>query len=665
MPLPPHDRAGPSDASLADAAAAATGGLGAVLEDAGERLSEGDAAVLREARALLERVRAEPGSGEGPQAGPALFFDISDLLGYWPYNRLPTGVQRVQVNTILALLDAPEGWTIGLTCFAERDASWRVVPIGLFRDVCAMSVAGGDATAPGWRAQVAKLHAAIDAGPPLVFPHHATLVNLGTSWWVENYFMYLREAKRMSAIRFVPFVHDMIPVLFPDYCIHELVHEFIDWLDGIVEHADGFLANSDATKRDLIALAARLGRTIAPEEVGVIPLAADVPTAVGAGGEALVAQRGLRRGNYVLFVSTVEVRKNHLGAFDAWQRLLAMHGREKTPTLVCVGKRGFRSDQIYGRLETSPELRDRVLMLDRVDDEELSALYAHALFTIYPSFYEGWGLPVTESLCHGKVPLIADNSSLPQAGAGFAVPFESGSLGGLVAGLESLIFDGAARQQREERIRREYRPRDWRTVAHDLAGRLAQLPPPADDGAAAVLAPSGYYPMIRNRALGLDHHRASGELLRSGGGWWRLEDFGCWTRPSGGELRLRVAPGAARIGLWLAGLAHRATPVTVTVNDGALRVETVLQGDSRKWLFLDLPETITAGEITIHMVSTTTMTVEDPASKRRREIGVGLCGLYVVDRTSARPHLDFLEAIALDGLRDRQLPPGALRRHPA
>lgn len=662
MPLPPHGRAGASDTSLDETAAAAIEALYMMLDDV--RLSDSDAAAIRAARALLGRLRPEEQVSEEVDSNRFLFFDISDLLGYFPHNRLPTGIQRVQVNTILALLDKAEGWSVGLCCFVERDATWRSVPAGLFRNVCAMSVAGGDATAPGWRAQVASLHTAVEAGPTFVFPHGATLVNLGTSWWVENYFMYLREAKRQSAIRFIPFVHDMIPVLLPDYCIHELVHEFIDWLDGIIEHADGFLANSDATKADLIALAGRLGRTIASDEVGVIPLAAEVRSGGGPNADALVARRGLRSGNYVLFVSTVEIRKNHLGAFDAWQRLLALHGREKTPTLVCVGKRGFRSEQIYSRLETSPELRDRVLMLDRVDDEELAALYAHALFTVYPSFYEGWGLPVTESLCHGKVPLIADNSSLPQAGDGFAVPFESGSLGSFVTGLESLIFDASARQRCEERIRRDYRPRTWSEVARDIAARVAMLPAPSEDGAAALLAPPGYYPMVRNRALGLDHHRASGELLRSGGGWWRLEDFGCWTRAGGGEVRFRLTAGSTRIALWLAGLANHVTPVSVTVNGGALRVETVLHGDSRKWIFLDLPEALTSNILAIHIVGTTTMTVVDVASARSREIGVGLCGIYIFDGSSPRPHLDFVEAIALDGLRDRQLQPGALRRHP-
>jgi glycosyltransferase involved in cell wall biosynthesis len=662
MPLPPHGRAGASDTLLDETAAAAIEALYMMLDDA--RLSDSDAAAIRAARALLGRLRPEEQVSEEVDSNQFLFFDISDLLGYFPHNRLPTGIQRVQVNTILALLDKAEGWSVGLCCFVERDATWRSVPAGLFRNVCAMSVAGGDATAPGWRAQVASLHTAVEAGPTFVFPHGATLVNLGTSWWVENYFMYLREAKRQSAIRFIPFVHDMIPVLLPDYCIHELVHEFIDWLDGIIEHADGFLANSDATKADLIALAGRLGRTIASDEVGVIPLAADVRSGGGSTADALVARRGLRSGNYVLFVSTVEIRKNHLGAFDAWQRLLALHGREKTPTLVCVGKRGFRSEQIYSRLETSPELRDRVLMLDRVDDEELAALYAHALFTVYPSFYEGWGLPVTESLCHGKVPLIADNSSLPQAGGGFAVPFESGSLGSFVTGLESLIFDASARQRCEERIRRDYRPRTWGEVARDIAARVATLPPPSEDGAAALLAPPGYYPMVRNRALGLDHHRASGELLRSGGGWWRLEDFGCWTRAGGGEVRFRLAAGSTRIALWLAGLSNHVTPVSVTVNGGALRVETVLHGDSRKWIFLDLPAALTSNILAIHIAGTTTVTVVDAASARSREIGVGLCGIYIFDGSSLRPHLDFVEAIALDGLRDHQLQPGALRRHP-
>src|SRR3546814_3450030 len=70
--------------------------------------------------------------------------------------------------------------------------------------------------------------------------------------------------------------------------------------------------------------------------------------------------------------------------------------------------------------------------------------------TVYPSHYEGWGLPVTEALAHGQIPVIADNSSLPEAGNGFALTFRSGSVASFVAALEKMVFDRGWKAARSE-----------------------------------------------------------------------------------------------------------------------------------------------------------------------------------------------------------------------
>ena len=96
----------------------------------------------------------------------------------------------------------------------------------------------------------------------MAFPQGAMLVNIGTSWWLPNYFLYVRQAKIASGVRYVPLIYDLIPVLTPENCDAKLVQEFIGWFIGVLEHADFYLAISDATRQDLIAFAAKLGRPI-------------------------------------------------------------------------------------------------------------------------------------------------------------------------------------------------------------------------------------------------------------------------------------------------------------------------------------------------------------------------------------------------------------------
>src|SRR3546814_894448 len=78
--------------------------------------------------------------------------------------------------------------------------------------------------------------------------------------------------------------------------------------------------------------------------------------------------------SFALMVSTVEPRKNHILAFDAWAELIRIHGADAIPLLVCAGRRGWRYDQIFARLESDPALKAHVVWIHDASDSELAAL---------------------------------------------------------------------------------------------------------------------------------------------------------------------------------------------------------------------------------------------------------------------------------------------------
>ncbi len=667
MPTEHNVSAEPRAAGLLETVKTARDSLGrmAFELDLGEGQDASDAAaVIREAQQVLQRLADETPEGKvNPGTTGALYFDVSDLLGYYPHNRLPTGIQRVQINTILNLLDAPGGREITLCRFVEERDEWRAVPISLFRSVCQLSMAGGDALAAEWQVEVARLDGAIASGPALIFPQSACLVNLGTSWWLPNYFMYIRQAKIASQIRYVPLIHDMIPAILPDYCNAELVHEFIDWLVGVLQHADFFLCVSESTKSDLIRLARELGREIPDDQVAVVPLAAELNSAAVQAEAARVslAKWHLAPASFVLFVSTIEARKNQLAAFEAWQKLMSRHGRDKIPQLVCVGKRGYKSDEAYTRLELSPDLQGKVTILDKVNDAELEALYRNCLFTIYPSIYEGWGLPVTESLCHNKVPVVANNSSLPQAGGGYSVEFETGSLAGFVEALERMTFDADFRRSKEAAIANHFVARTWQDVAADIGGRVRELAGRdvggAEQGWQLPAATPGYYPMVRNREYSVRAGLGSAEIFRHGTGWWRLEDEGCWTKPGGGELVMRLGSGPQRIAFELVGLPDYRANYSITTHD-AVWASGAIEAEARKWVFVDVPAGETDRDVRIRIASVQSSLVIqeiDEETELSRDIGIGIGGFFVFDLANPRARLDFVEAVALGSLTDHKV----------
>jgi glycosyltransferase involved in cell wall biosynthesis len=595
-----------------------------------------------------ERARLTLARESGDQR-PSIVFDVSDLLGYFEHSRLPTGIQRVQMEVIGdALGSMPQAQ---ICCFADDGDSWLRIPAALFGDVCSLALRSGDMVEAAWMEVMETLAAVQQAADPVHFERNALLVNLGTSWWLQNYFLHVREAKRRHGIRYVPFVHDFIPVMTPEHCVEQLTQDFLSWTFGVFEHADYFLTNSQATRDDLLTVAGILGCEVPPDRIAVIPLDADFRRKDRPALSAEILDRwSLASRSYVLFVSTVESRKNHVLAFEAWLDLIARHGAEAVPPLVCVGNSGWLNDRVYAMLADHPELAGKVTMLARVSDDALALLYEHCLITIYPSTYEGWGLPVTESLCHGKVPLVSHCSSLPEAGGEFAVYFAPGDRRELVAQLERLLFDADFRSERETRVTHRFRPRSWRDVATQIEDELARFltsagaAPPAQRPAAAL---GRYYPLRRNRKVRLQRHAPGGEQFRDGTGWWAPENWGCWTKAGGGLLSCTVPADVAEVECYvrLVGLPQRDCRVELA---GAGRSESVtLIAGQWRWAAIRLrAET---GRLELKIRSADSFDLHERSGFRdRRRIGVGVGGFILCDAADFGRHLAVARAVALD-----------------
>ena len=488
---------------------------------------------------------APPGPEPTPQAGlvvaAGLAFDASDLLDYVRDNRAPTGIQRVQLNIIREALQDSGARAVLVCAFDPAAGAWRAVPATLFLELARLSATGTDTADPAWEAAVAAAGEAASSGAVLAFSPGAALINLGTSWWLPGYLARIRQAKARFGLRYIPFLHDCIPLLVPEHCAEGLVGEFARWFAGLCLHADQVLVNSACTQADF----RRLHRALLPVlEIpsSVVPLDA-APDAVAPGP----LPPRLRQGRpFVLFVGTIESRKNHLLVFQAWLSLVRRHGAEQVPDLVCVGKRGWLAEEALRLQARSDILRAKVHLLHDIPDTVLAALYRGCLFTLYNSFYEGWGLPVTESLAHGKVALVPEHSGLRESGAPGAVFFAPNSEPDLVEQVWRLSTDAEHRAALEQRVAAQFRPRRWAEIAAQvlrevaaaagppLPAPLARVAPPLGTPHRIALLPEGA-PLLA---------MAMADAMREGTGWSTLEEWGCWARPGESRLRLPLPPEA-------------------------------------------------------------------------------------------------------------------------
>ncbi|MBX6743764.1 MAG: glycosyltransferase [Acetobacteraceae bacterium] len=608
-------------------------------------LNPGNAA----AQAELMVAEPEPPSApmaESPAAAAtaklALFLDASDLLAYFQGDRAPTGIQRVQLNIIeQALLRPPAEGEVTVIGFDAESGGWKRIPAELFHRLALLSRSGTELTEPAWVEALALAKDALCGGAAVEFPPGSVLVNLGTSWWLPDYLRRVREVKARFGLRYVPLIHDCIPLLVPEHCAAGLVDEFATWFASACLHADAMLAISDCTREDV----RRLQRRLLPDleiPIGVLPLDAAPLLPPGLAAAATPP----RARPYVLFVATIESRKNHLLVFNAWLNLIRRHGAEAVPDLVCVGKRGWLAEAALSLHANSPALREKVALLHGIPDTALDGLYRNCLFTVFNSFYEGWGLPVTESLSYGKVPVVADNSSLRQAGGEGAVYFTPQSEPELVARLEAMIFDPGFRAEREAHLRQVTRLRSWAEVAAQLGREVAMLLPAAPRPVLErfALQPGVVY---ETRLLPGPEPRlemAIADAVREGLCWGRLKEWGVRTLQGRAVLRLPIPiHGPARITLEMQGppgggrfglRAGRAGAV-----DGPFRW--VEAGDhERLFCVLQVPDA--AGDLVVEIETPMGSRLEDG-----RLVGPNLLGFMACRADDLAARLDYLERRAL------------------
>ncbi len=224
------------------------------------------------------------------------------------------------------------------------------------------------------------------------------------------------EKLRARGVKVVIFAYDLIAVLHPEYYEPRLGGILSDCFHRMIRLADFIPCISRCTERDFQAFARRKGCSIS---TGVVELGCDgVATAAPEHGSHPVLTR-LEEFNFVAMVGTFEIRKNHRLIIKLWEKLSAELG-EKLPPLVIAGMRGWRVDGVIDEMRKLPIYGSKIFWLESLSDRQVAWLFKHCAFSVYPSLYEGWGLPVAECLSFSRPVLCSNTSSLPEVAKGLA-----------------------------------------------------------------------------------------------------------------------------------------------------------------------------------------------------------------------------------------------------
>ncbi len=267
---------------------------------------------------------------------------------------------------------------------------------------------------------------------------------------------YLAALARQKKLKRVMFIHDTIPCDFPEYCREYEGAKHLLRLRNAFRYGTHLVVNSEYTQRQL-----EVWRQIldAPElPVEVIPIGVDpgVMEHSRYDPHLFPAKRP-----YFVMLGTIEPRKNHTLIIHLWRDFVESLPAEKVPELVLIGRRGWDNEAVFRLLDRCESLRGHVREMNGVLDDELWPLLRGAQAMLFPSFVEGWGMPMVEALAMG-VPVIG-SSIPPFQEAGQGIPILLSPLDGKAWGETILDYareDSPARLEQEARLRK-FRPPTW------------------------------------------------------------------------------------------------------------------------------------------------------------------------------------------------------------
>jgi glycosyltransferase involved in cell wall biosynthesis len=546
-------------------------------------------------RATVKSDQVEAGSAVRTH----LLFDVSDLVYYIGEHANLTGIQRVQSSIALAMIegDVVDAASVVFLSFNARTRNWLAIPTGflisLLRDLL-LPVEERLINFPAQEAKLGILPGAhpfdgtgvLDDGKPSV------LCLLGAAWVHQDYIHRVLALKRRFATRFVMTVHDLIPIYARDTCDADTVRVFEEFMRRALRHVDHVLAVSNNTAKDL-------RRYLATLQIPAPPIT--VSRNGSSFGELMPASRRPAAmtsleipERFVLFVATIEGRKNHQLIYDIWRRMLEQG--DDPPHLICVGRLGWKATAFVSGLVETNYLNGRVHLLREISDTDLLLLYNRCLFTLCPTLYEGWGLPVSEALTLGKICVCSDRASIPEVAGDCGVYINIDDADASTEVIRNLISDDHARAKLEAKIRRSYVPITWRSVAERVVSACdAAVATPWQEPYPYVALPysvevsfgqldlntdgTGELVLSRTVDARLGHYKFEalnqqsfllGETIRSGGNWAQPERWGTWLCNSRGEIAfVLAAEDSPAVWAWLrmrvCGVLHE-QPIRLLAN---------------------------------------------------------------------------------------------------
>ena len=260
-------------------------------------------------------------------------------------------------------------------------------------------------------------------------------------WWDDNFIARLVQWHHDDGLGIVQVIHDMGPIVVPQFTgaggAGGSTETFPKYCRAILPIADLVLCVSKNTKKEATEWLKSQKLSVPRMEVFRLGDDFKVAKAIEPTDEVFRGAK-LKGSEYLLTVCTIEARKNHTLLYYVYK--LALARGIDLPKIAIVGRHGWGTDEIYSIMTHDPAVKDKFVFLHNMGDQELSWLYNHCAFTVFPSFYEGWGIPIAESVARGVPCLCSNTTSMVEIAEGYVDHFSPASADECLAGITKLLI---------------------------------------------------------------------------------------------------------------------------------------------------------------------------------------------------------------------------------
>ena len=292
--------------------------------------------------------------------------------------------------------------------------------------------------------------------------------DLDSVW--NNEYQRVKLYKKLKEFGFTiyNFVYDLIPVLFPTLVKDKTRNSFDSFLSAIYTYSDFVFFDSKCAKNDFINFKKKHNNS---REIGtkVVYLGSDF---MKTKQSQFIAEndkyKSLLDKKYILFVGTIEPRKQQPLLVEAFEEL---YKKNKDLHIIFIGSIGWTVEDFKNYLYNHPLKDKNIHHLVGIDDNTLNLFYQNAFLVTYLSNYEGYGLPIAESLLHGNITITSNNSSMPEVGKDSAIYIENNKKE-LICIVTQYLGDKKLYEEQKQYIKENYKQPNWNDFYNNIINEI-------------------------------------------------------------------------------------------------------------------------------------------------------------------------------------------------